>query len=80
MLPEEKKLLEDTLELSKENNEMLHAMRRSQRFSQIMTVVYWVFILGVGASAYYFIQPYFESLFSVYGGSDINSVFNQLNK
>ncbi len=69
MSEEEQKLLEETLELVKENNDMLRDMRRSMRFGRIMSILYWVFIIGSALGAYYLIQPYVEQLISIYGGA-----------
>ena len=78
MDPESKKLLQETLELAKDNNEMLHSMRRSQRISNIMSIVYWVFIIGSAVGAYYLIQPYVDQLMEAYGSaSDTIKSFQQ---
>ncbi|OGI65184.1 hypothetical protein A3A95_03985 [Candidatus Nomurabacteria bacterium RIFCSPLOWO2_01_FULL_39_18] len=69
MDPESKKLLEETLALAKENNSILHSMRRSMRFQRMMTILYWVLIIGSALGAYYFIQPYIEQLIGVYSGA-----------
>ena len=69
MSPEERKLLEEAHELAKENNEMLHSMRRSMRFARFMSILYWVFIIGSAVGAYYLIQPYVDQLQEAYGGA-----------
>jgi len=73
--PESKKLLEETLTLAQENNKMLHSLQRSMRMARILSVVYWVFILGSAIGAYYLIQPYVDQLIGIYGGASdmINS-------
>lgn len=78
MSPEEKKLLEETLEFAKENNEMLHSIRRSMRFQRFMSILYWVLIIGSAFGAYYFIQPYIDQLMSVYSGA--GDVLNNLKQ
>ena len=76
MDPESKKLLEETLALAKDNNDMLRSMRRSMRIQRIMSVVYWVFIIGSAVGAYYLIQPYLEQLMGAYSGaSDVINSF-----
>jgi hypothetical protein len=76
--PESKKLLEETLNLAQENNKMLHSLQRSMRMSRILSVVYWVFILGSAIGAYYLIQPYVDQLIGIYGGaSDIINSFGR---
>ncbi len=62
MTPEEKSLLERTYALAEENNEMLRSIRNANRISLILRIVYWVVIIGIALGAYYFIQPYFESV------------------
>lgn len=69
MTPEDKELLERTLSLTEENNEMLRGIQRSMRLARFMTILYWLFIVGAFAATYYFIQPYLESLWGVYGNA-----------
>ena len=69
MDPESKKLLENTLALTEENNQMLHSMKRSMRLGRIMSILYWVFIIGSAIGAYYLIQPYIDQLKGVYSGA-----------
>lgn len=49
--------LEEILELSRENNEMLRSMRRTQRWKSFFTFVYWAVILGSIFGVYYYFQP-----------------------
>jgi len=49
--------MNELLELSRENNKMLRALRRSQRVSSILTVLYWAVILGSIFGVYYYFQP-----------------------
>ena len=67
MTPEERSLLERTHKLAEENNEILRGIRRSNRISVIFRVAYWVIILAISFGAFYFIQPYIESLTGAYG-------------
>jgi len=69
MDPESKKLLLDTLALTKENNDILHAMKRSLRIQRVMSFVYWLFIIGSAVGAYYLIQPYIDQLVDIYSGA-----------
>jgi len=66
--PESKKLLEEAVELSKQNNEMLKEMRRHMRFSRFVSIMYWVFIVGSTVGAFYLIQPYVDQFRSSYDG------------
>ncbi len=78
MTPEEKSLLERTHKLAEENNSMLRSMRRSTRIAMIFRVIYWVVILIIGFGAFYFIQPYVQTLFGIYGDLN-NGVQNNVN-
>jgi hypothetical protein len=67
MQPEEKEMLKKTLELSQENNKMLHSIRRNMIIGRIVRIVYWVFIIGAAIGVYYYIQPYLDSAIGAYG-------------
>lgn len=62
MTPEERDLLVKTHELAEENNKMLRSLRNAQRWDRVIKYGYWVVIIGLSFGAYYFIQPYMESL------------------
>jgi hypothetical protein len=68
MTPEERSLLERTASLAEENNQMLRSIRRSSRISLAMRIGYWVLILLVSFGAYYFIQPYVQTMAGLIGG------------
>ena len=85
MDPQPKALLEETLALSKENNKMLHSMKRSMRLARVMSIFYWVIIIGSAVGAYYYIEPYLDQLMNVYGSAkgnldSINSLFKEMPK
>jgi TRAP-type C4-dicarboxylate transport system permease small subunit len=69
MNPEEKKLLEDTFALTQENNKMLHSMRGHMRVQRVMSILYWVFIIGSAVGAFYLIQPYIDQYKSLLDGA-----------
>ncbi len=73
---ESTKLLERTLELAQENNEMLHKMRRTQFWSSVMSAIYWLFIIGTAIGAYYYVQPYLDQVLKLYdsASSTLNSL------
>jgi len=73
---EVKKLLEDNLTLSKENNALLLKIRSVQRWAQITRIFYWIAIIGASFGALYYLKPYLGNLINVYTGgvSGINSV------
>ena len=78
MDPESKKLLEETLQISKENNVILHKLRRSMQIRRVLSVVYWTVIIGSAIGAYYFIEPYVDRASEFYGGAQSN--FESLNE
>lgn len=79
MDPEIKSLLEENLKLSKENNELLVKVHRVQKWAQYSRLFYWVIILGITYGAFYYLQPYLDSLLNIYTGgvgtaTNINSI------
>ena len=66
---EEKELLKKNITLAEENNDMLRSMQRSMRLGRIMSILYWVFIIGSAVGTYYLIQPYIEQITGAYGGA-----------
>jgi hypothetical protein len=82
MNPNEKELLEKTYELEKENNRMLRSIRNSGRWALIFRVFYWLIIIGLSVGAFYFIQPYLQSLMDTYSNvqdsiGNINSLWSK---
>jgi TRAP-type C4-dicarboxylate transport system permease small subunit len=67
MSPEERELLKRSVELAEENNDILRSIRRSMRLARIMSIVYWVVIIGSAVGALYLIQPYLNTLTGAYG-------------
>jgi hypothetical protein len=67
MQPEEKEMLEKTLKLAEENNEMLHSIRRGLFWAKVMRMIYWIIIIGIAVGAFYFITPYIDSALETYG-------------
>jgi hypothetical protein len=62
MDPDLKKNMAELLELTRENNKMLHRMRRTQWWGTFFNVLYWLIIIGITAGAFYFLQPYFNRI------------------
>jgi TRAP-type C4-dicarboxylate transport system permease small subunit len=67
MSPEERELLKRSISLSEDNNKILHSMRRSMRWGNAMSALYWVLIIGSAIGAFYFIQPYIDEIVKTYG-------------
>ena len=79
-----RKLTMESLELARENNKMLHGMRRSARISSFFRFAYWFVIIGITLGSFYFIQPYVEKISSIYTAVEkdsrsIQSVRDSLN-
>ena len=63
---QEKKMLEETLKLAKENNDMLRKMRRAQIWERITRIIYWCVVIIVALAGYYILQPFFEGVGEAY--------------
>ena len=62
-----KKLLEDNLNLNKENNRLLLKLYNIQRWAQVTRIIYWFIIIGITIGAFYFIKPFLSGILNVYG-------------
>lgn len=79
----EKKLLEQTYELAKENNVMLQKIRGYQKRALMFRVVYWVIIVAFAYGAYFYIEPYVQKFISLYSSGNQslqNFVFPEVNQ
>ena len=72
MTPEERSLLMRTASLVEENNKLLKSMQKSARWRTAFQIGYWVIILALTFGAFYFIQPYINSLTGALG--EVNSM------
>jgi len=81
MTPEEREMLKRTLELSQENNKILHGIRRSMFWGRVTRIVYWVIIVGAAVGVYYYITPYIDSAVGAYGNvkMDLRSFVDLFN-
>ena len=75
MTPEERELLNRSVELGEENNKMLHSIKRSMFMARLMSWLYWLIIIGVSIGAFYYIEPYLNKMMDLY-----NSVSNTQQK
>lgn len=66
MNPEERELLTTTYKLTSENNEILHSLRRAQRWQAVWSFIRWALVIGSALGAYYYLQPYLDKLFNLY--------------
>lgn len=58
----EEKMLKELLALTRENNDMLHAINSQRRISNFLFFVKWIIILGLIYGAYQASLPYFQTL------------------
>jgi len=63
----EKKLLDETIELARENNKLIKKIHRSIVIGRTFRILYWVVIIGFALGLFYFLQPYIELLGTLYG-------------
>jgi hypothetical protein len=61
-----RKLLEENLELAKENNLMLRKLRNGQKWNRVSRFVYWIVLLGIALGGYYYIAPYTKMFTKIY--------------
>jgi amino acid transporter len=66
MTPEEKRLLEETVELSRENNKILKKMRRGMFIGNIIGSLKWILLIIFTIWSWVLVQPYFESILNMY--------------
>ena len=79
---QEHELLLSTFNLVKENNKMLHKMRRAQKIADFMRFMYWLIIIGISIGGYYVVQPYVTQMQDLMHktGITINSLNSSLPK
>ncbi len=72
MTPEERSLLQKIAQQVEENNEMLHSIRRAQKWATVWRAIYWIVIIGSAVGAYWIIQPYIDQLLGAYSSAQSN--------
>ncbi|MBU1557455.1 hypothetical protein KKC45_00640 [Patescibacteria group bacterium] len=79
---QEKELIEETLEISKENNKMLKKIWRDVKYKRFITLIYWIAVIGITLGAYYYIQPIIQGVGAGYGNFTdvISSGFENIKK
>lgn len=58
MEPDLRGNLKELLELTRENNKLLHKAHNRARWGIIIKSIYWIVIIGFTIGAFYYIQPY----------------------
>lgn len=67
-----KELLEENLEISRENNKLLKKLWGSVRLGRLMRILYFSLAVALAVGAYYYVHPYLQSLLGLY--SSLNKV------
>ncbi len=82
MTPEERNLLQETAELTRENHKILKSIRRGTRISAFFRTLYWILILGSAFGFYIYSKPYIDAIIKSYNGmqQNIESVKNITTK
>ncbi len=65
-ITELKRMVAESLEIAKDTNRTVHALRRNARFEMVSRVIYWIIILGILGVSYTFITPYLTQLEQAY--------------
>lgn len=68
MTPEQERMLRESIALSRETHALVKKMNRSMVIGRVLKAVYWLILIGVTVGAFYFIQPYVDTLKGIYGG------------
>lgn len=63
-----KNMMRKSVEMTKENNKLLHKIIRTNRWARAFRLLYWVVIIGSMFGAYYYIQPLLDGVLEAYGG------------
>jgi len=58
--------LKELLEITKENNVMLRKLYKGYVIGKIFSILYWIIIIGLGIGAFYYVQPYIDTLNDTY--------------
>ena len=57
-----KEQLAEVTKLARENNKIMRKVQRSMRASLLFRVIYWVAIIGSMFGAYYYLQPFMDTI------------------
>jgi hypothetical protein len=66
MSPDERRMLQEALDLSRSNNEILRKMRRGQFIANIIHSLKWIILIIFTVWSWMLIQPYFERMMDMY--------------
>jgi hypothetical protein len=77
MTEEEKKLLEETARLTKENHKMLKGLHRAQMMTSFWGAIKWIAIVAVTIWSWMVLQPYLVQMQKLY--SQVQETSNTVN-
>jgi len=63
---EERKMLEQALQLARDNNRMLKDQQAARRRSALFKLIYWLAVVTVAVVIYYYVHPFLMQLLDVY--------------
>ena len=76
---QERKMLEEALELSRDNNVMLRKLVHAQRMASFWKLVYWTIIILAILVSYYWLESYISPLVTFFSGQDFAKVMNAVH-
>lgn len=65
-IEELKELVRENIAIAKDNNKMLHGLRRGAWMSRLMRVLWIVLIVGASLYSYVYFQPYIDQILGLY--------------
>ena len=77
---QERKMLEETWRLSRENNVKINKLLNFQRMGILWKVIYWGVIIVAVTISYLSLKPYVSGLLNVYTGADVDKILDFLPK
>jgi len=66
ILEENQRLLKKNLDISRENQKKIIKIQKHIRRTMWWKIMYWILIIGITAGAFYYVQPYFNSVVKSY--------------
>ena len=73
--------ISETLELTQDNNRILHSIQRARRWAFAWSVIKWVVIISSSVGIYYYYQPQIENIMELWQtvSAMLESAKDQLN-
>ncbi len=66
MNEQERQMLQEVIDLSRDNNAVVHKLLRAQRSATLWKLIYWAIVIGSIIVGYYSLQPYIETMMHLY--------------